>query len=125
MLIPLIVSAIFVVSGVPDSPAPAPTACAIPVADPKVADDDAFENFYAAIIHDFGSGTATSAKFVIEVSADGKETGLRVDGSSDGSVNISKGQATVNAAKSLHFIPKMVNCKPVDGEYFLQVNLSH
>ncbi|HEV3153137.1 MAG TPA: hypothetical protein VGZ02_04990 [Candidatus Baltobacteraceae bacterium] len=125
MLVPFIVSAIFVVSSVPDSPGPAPTACAIPVADPKVADDDAFENFNAAIMHDFGSGTATSAKFVIEVSADGKETGIRVDGSSDGSVNISKGQATVNAAKSLHFIPKMVNCKPVDGEYFLQVNLSH
>jgi hypothetical protein len=125
MLIPFIISAIFVVNGLPDSPAPAPTACAIPVADPKVTDDDAFENFNAAIMHDFGSGTATSATFVIEVSADGKETGLRVDSSSDGSVNISKGQATVNAAKSLHFIPKMVNCKPVDGEYFLQVNLSH
>ena len=125
MLIQVIVSAIFVVSGVPDSPAPAPTACAIPVADPKVADDEAFENFNAALMRDFGSGTATSAKFVIEVSADGKETGIRVDGSSDGSVNISKGQATVNAAKSLHFIPKMVNCQPVDGEYFLQVNLSH
>ena len=125
MLIPLIVSAIFAVSDVPASPAPAPTACAIPVADPKVTDDDAFEHFNAAIMHDFGSGTATSATFVIEVSADGKETGLRVDGSSDGSVNISKGQDLVNLAKSLHFIPKMVNCQPVAGEYFLQVNLSH
>ena len=125
MLIPLIVSAIFAVSGVSDSPAPAPTACTTPVADPKVVDDDAFKNFSAAITQDFGSGTATSAKFAIEVSVDGKETGLRVDSSSDGSVNISKGQDVLSAAKSLHFIPKMVNCQPVAGEYFLQVNLSH
>ncbi|MGZ3527028.1 MAG: energy transducer TonB [Vulcanimicrobiaceae bacterium] len=95
------------------TPAPSPAACTAPYRNATVIPDRFLDAVFEA--------AAPEAQLVlsITVAPDGTAKDVTVQDTSNGA--LLEGQKATEAAKRLHFKPKIVNCQAVEGKYLLRV----